>query len=289
MNDKNPLRKILSVAAISTLCLTAFSGVSSAQTTTTTAGQRQPGVGGPGRGGANRAFCRQVTDSQAVIAAAKGDAIAKLDLTAKEWTKIEAEAPTEIKSKVVIVRIGFQTAAKAKTNAAVKAQAVTDAGKAITTFVTANCNRGGGAGGAGGGEGGANAAALTAYRDCLVKNGLTLPNPAAGGQPPSTVAGQTRTGGQARRGGLGQLDPSDPKVAAAMKACQSVLPAGGFGGGGGFGAGGQALRDCLAKKKITFTPGQGGTNGQPDAKTQKAIADCQAEAAKAVTTTTKKK
>ncbi len=282
MNVKH--RKFLSIAAISAMSIAAFSGVSSAQTTTTKATQRQPGAGGAGRGGANRAFCSQVTDSQAVIAAAKGDAIAKLDLTAKEWVKIEAQAPTEIKPKVVIVRTGFQAAAKAKNNAAVKAQAVTDAGKAITTFVTTNCSRG---------PGGFDTSALTAYRDCLAKNGVTLPAPAAGGQPPAAGAGQAQPGGQGRRGGLGQLDPSDPKVAAAMKACQSKLPAGGLGGGGGAGGagfgGGQALRDCLAKKKITFTPGQGGTNGQPDAKTQKAIEDCRAEAAKAVTTTTKKK
>ena len=265
-------------------------GPGTAQTTTVKpSGQpARGGAGGPGSG--NRAFCRQVTDSQATITAAPGDATAKLDLTAKEWVKIEAQAPTEIKAKVTIVRIGYQTAAKAKNNTAVKTPAVVDAGKAITTFVSSNCSRGpGGPGGAGG----ANAAALTAYRDCLTKNGVTLPTPGqppAAGQTPTTRAGQGASGGQGRRGGIGGLDTSDPKVAAAVKACESKLPAGRFGGGGFGGGNGQALRDCLTKKKVTFTPpGQGGANAQPDAKTQKAIADCQAEIAKSTPTTTKKK
>ena len=293
MNKVSMHRPSVLIVALSLVFVAGLAVPGSAQTTTLKpqVPSAPPGVGGIG--GPNRAFCRQVTDSQAVIASATGDAIAKLDLTAKEWVKIEAQAPTEIKPKVAIVRIAFQAAAKAKSNTAVKVQAVTEAGKAITTFVSAGCGSGPG------GNGGPNSAAFTAYRDCLIKNGLTLPTPGGGPAPAasgatSTVArsttnpGQTRTAGQGRRGGIGQLDASDPKVVAAMKACQSKLPAAGL-GGGGFGGGGQGLRDCLAKKKITFAPGQGGTNGQPDAKTQKAIDECRAEATAGTTTTTKKK
>ena len=44
----------------------------------------------------------------------------------------------------------------------------------------------------------------------------------------------------------------DAKTQAALTACQSTLPGGGFGGGGGGGGfGGGALRDCLEKKGVT--------------------------------------
>lgn len=248
-------------------------GAANAETTTTRAANTAVTV--PGGGGQNRAFCRQITDSQGVIAAAKGDAVAKLSTTAKEWLKIEAEAPSEIKPQVVVVRTGFQTAAKAKSTAAVKAKPVVDAGKTITNYVEANCSQRPGGGGT----------ALAEYRDCLEQNGVKLPAPGQGGGAGGGGAGGGGNG--ARRGGLGQLDPSDPKVQAAMKACQSKLPAGGGPGGGAGAGGGQAMRDCLARKKVTFTPGAGA--GQPDAKTQKAIDACRAEALKTTTPTTKKK
>ena len=92
---------------------------------------------------------------------------------------------------------------------------------------------------------------------------------------------------------MGQLDLNDPTLAAAVKACGSVLPAGpngggGFGGGGFGGGGFGAIRDCLAKKKIVFDPAQAGANGQPDEKTLKAIQECRAEAATSAPPTTKK-
>jgi hypothetical protein len=258
---------IVGITALSIAAAAATITPAQAQTTTTKAGAGGTAANagaagnarlGQARGGPNRAFCRQLTDSQAVIAAAKGDAIAKLSLTAAEWVKIESQSPTEIKPKVLIVRKAFQDAATAKSATAVKAQTVVDAGKAITTFVTTNCSRGGFGGG------GTDSAAFTAYRECLTKQGITLPTPGSG-RP---------------------LDRNDAKVAAALKA--GVNGGGGFGGGGrGFGA----IRDCLAKKNITFPPGQGGANGQLDAKTQKAIQECrdQALAVAGSTTTTKKK
>lgn len=277
MNIQSRLRKhILFLAATATLLSFSTVTPSSAQTTTTAKGRRVAQEG-TGNRTANRAFCRQITDSQAAIAAAKGDAAAKLTLTAAEWVKIEGLAPAEVKPKVTLVRKAFQDASAAKTNSAVKAPAVVEAGKAITNFVAANCvNRGPG--------GGFDSAALADYRACLEKNGVKLP-----------------AAGPAQSPNRSSVDPADPKLAAAIKACQGKLPAGGRGfGGGGF----AAIRDCLAKKGVTLPSGRGsaGRNGAGsqgtgagaeqggpplDAKTQKAIADCRAEAAKTTTTTKK--
>ena len=199
--------------------------------------------------------------------------------------KIEATAPTAIKPSVTLVRTAYQSAAKAGTSDAVKAAAVTAAGTKITTFVSTSCRAGGGSGGFGGG------AEMTAYRDCLTKQGVTLGTPGAGSRPAA----------------------EDAKMQAAMKACADKLPQGGAGGfGGGRGGNFQAIRECLTKKGVTLPagaggrgPGNGGTanatgnnggngggNGgagvQLDAKTQKAMQECQAEAQAATPTTTKK-
>ena len=126
---------------------------------------------------------------------------------------------------------------------------------------------------------------LTAYRDCLTKQGVNFGTPGSGSRPNAT----------------------DPKVQAAMKACADKLPAGAQ---GGFGVGGRnfaGIRDCLTKKGITLpaggfggapgggAPGAGApgtaTGGTPpalDAKTLKAMQECQAAAQSAVTTTIKK-
>ena len=157
MNTAIRMRRNFAVVIVTAVSAVSFVGTANAQTTTTLGtGRPLPGQagagtrGGVGRSGPNREFCRQITDSQAVIAASKENAVAKLKLTATEWVKIEALAPAEIKPKVTIVRVGFQAAAKAKNSNPVKAKAVTAAGTAITTFVTANCNQGpGGAGGGG--------------------------------------------------------------------------------------------------------------------------------------------
>jgi hypothetical protein len=52
-----------------------------------------------------------------------------------------------------------------------------------------------------------NSTAFQAYRSCLKDHGVTLP----------------------ANGGAGSINRSDPKVQAAMKICQPLLPAGGFG------------------------------------------------------------
>jgi len=158
------------------------------------------------------------------------------------------------------------TSASPATTTATPAAAAADSGATTTT--------------AGNGQGGADRrAALQAYRDCLTKQGLTLPsvpqrqngqadpnaqpgdpnaNPAGpppsdqGGPPPSGQNGQngqppvTDANGQPVRGGGGgfgfgglQSIISDPANKAAVDACASVLPAGGIGGGGPGGNGGR--------------------------------------------------
>ena len=73
------------------------------------------------------------------------------------------------------------------------------------------------AGGFGGFGGGQFAAAFQAFRSCMAAHGATIPTtrPTA---PPTTAPspGADRF--------LGGLNPSDPKVAAALKACRSKLP-----------------------------------------------------------------
>ena len=74
------------------------------------------------------------------------------------------------------------------------------------------------AGGFGGFGGGQFAAAFQAFRSCMAAHGETVPatRPTARPTtPPSPGADRF----------LGGLNPSDPKVAAALKACRSKLPA----------------------------------------------------------------
>ena len=69
----------------------------------------------------------------------------------------------------------------------------------------------------GGFGGGQFAAAFQAFRSCMAAHGETIPATrltAPPATPPSPGAGRF----------LGGLNPSDPKVAAALKACQSKLP-----------------------------------------------------------------
>jgi len=105
------------------------------------------------------------------------------------------------------------------------------------------------------GGGGANASAFQAFRDCLAKQGVTLPArpgggqggqgggtpPAGGGQPPAN--GTPPAGGAGGR--FGNLTPKQQK---AMTACQSLRPAGGgFGGRGGNANGGGQQNPAFAK------------------------------------------
>lgn len=250
---------------------------------------------------AGAAFCRQVKASQTSIAEAAGTPIVKLTAIGAEWTKIAATAPPDIKADVLVVRGAYVEAAKAGVDTAAKAPAVASAGAKISSYFAQTCGGGiAGAAGQGGpdGEGGpgrgGNSPERIAYRECLTKNGVTLPAPGQGGPnggppngAPAGVAGTKGTGvkpasangaagtrgsaakppvgakpvsggpvgvgaanGGGGRGGFG-LDPSDPAVAKAMKACESLRPAGGFGGDRG-GFGNPAIRACLTKKGVTI-------------------------------------
>jgi hypothetical protein len=103
--------------------------------------------------------------------------------------------------------------------------------------------------------GGANSAALQAYQACLTQNGVTIPTRPSTAADATTVAGQ-RGGGFG--GGSGSLQGviADPANKAAVDACASLLPPGGFtGGGGGGNAGGsqalQAYDSCLSDNGVT--------------------------------------
>jgi hypothetical protein len=62
--------------------------------------------------------------------------------------------------------------------------------------------------------GGANNSALVAYRNCLTEHGVTFPS----GGP---------RGGTGSGGGFAGLNTADPKVAAALTACEPLRPTGG--------------------------------------------------------------
>lgn len=79
------------------------------------------------------------------------------------------------------------------------------------------------AGGFGFGGGGFTAA-FQAFRTCMASHGVTIPTtrPTA---PPSPPASPPASGAPRAFRFLNGLNPNDPKVAAALKACQSKLPA----------------------------------------------------------------
>jgi hypothetical protein len=106
-----------------------------------------------------------------------------------------------------------------------------------------------------GGGGGGNASAFQAFRDCLTAHGVTLPaRPAGGG------GGQPPTGGQPPANGTrpagGRFGNLTAKQQAAMTACQSKRPTGGFGGGNArVGPANPALAKytaCLKSHGVTF-------------------------------------
>jgi len=73
----------------------------------------------------------------------------------------------------------------------------------------------------GGFGGGRFAAAFQAFRSCMASHGVTIPTTRPTAPPASPPASGAPRAGRFLNG----LNPSDPKVAAALKACQSKLPA----------------------------------------------------------------
>ena len=72
-----------------------------------------------------------------------------------------------------------------------------------------------GFGGFGGGFGGRGGTQLAAFRNCMTQQGVTIPTTRPTAFPTSTASGTRYLNG---------LNPSDPKVAAALKVCSPLLP-----------------------------------------------------------------
>jgi hypothetical protein len=79
------------------------------------------------------------------------------------------------------------------------------------------------AGGFGFGGGGRFAAAFQAFRTCMASHGVTIPT-ARPTAPPTRPASPPASGAPGPGRFLNGLNPDNPKVAAAVKACQSKLP-----------------------------------------------------------------
>ena len=111
------------------------------------------------------------------------------------------------------------------------------------------------AAGGSGGTGGSGANGFAAYTACLKKNGVTIPTRASGAARPTGGARGSRVPG----GGFGGLNATSGPYAAAAKACASLRPTGGFGGGGFGGANSSAIaseltayRSCLSDNGVTL-------------------------------------
>lgn len=297
---KNNPKNFSSNSIVKTLTKTVLGAVVGIVTLGTVSGPVAQGASVSKPGNAAAAFCRQVTASQGSIAKATGTATVRLTAIGAEWTKIAASAPADIKADVLVVRTAYMESAKTGMDTAAKAPAVATAGAKISSYFAQNCGGGGIVGAQGQGRGGdgdigsgGNSPERLAYRECLTKNGVTLPapgqrpngGPANGGpakvtgakgsapvpapasgakaaspaQPVVGAASNPGPGNGEPRGGFG-LDPNDPVVAKGLKACESLRPTGGFGGGrGGFGS--PAMQACLAKKGVTVAPPGGRAGG----------------------------
>lgn len=142
---------------------------------------------------------------------------------------------------------------------------------------------------------GSGSAQFSAYRDCLAKHGVTMPTGRPGGfsrnpsgrpsfdpsNRPSRNPSDRPSGGFGGGGfGFGGAS-ADPATQAALKACASLAPKGGFGGRGGGGAGGNnsamaAFTSCLKDHGVTL-PANGGLRAlnTADPKTAAAYKTCQ--------------
>jgi hypothetical protein len=133
------------------------------------------------------------------------------------------------------------------------------------------------------------AADFRAYTQCLSQHGVAVPTltarPDLSGRPRPSFArpsGAPRSGGPGGR--FGFLGSADPSTRAALQACQSLAPQGGF----GFRRGGDgtisattfaAFKSCMSDNGVTITatdPQQGLRSlNRSDAKTAAALKVCQ--------------
>lgn len=118
---------------------------------------------------------------------------------------------------------------------------------------------------AAGTTGGANG--FAAYAACLKKNGVTLPTGRPGGFGGSRPSGGARPSGRPG-GGFGGLNATSGPMAAAAKACASLRPTGGFGGGANNAAIQSQLvayRSCLSDHGVTLPTQAARPTGSPAA------------------------
>ena len=137
------------------------------------------------------------------------------------------------------------------------------AGAAAVGLIAGCASNSGSGSAAGAGSTSSGNAAYSAYAACLSQHGVTLPSGAFGrrtggagrftGRPSGGFTARPSGGFGGFGGGGGAFASADPSMAAAMQACASDRPTGGFGGGFG-GAGGSggtrlaAFRDCMSRE-----------------------------------------
>ncbi|MEZ0064205.1 uncharacterized protein YceK [Streptacidiphilus sp. MAP12-20] len=130
------------------------------------------------------------------------------------------------------------------------------------------------AGGQASASAGAQGAAMQAYRQCLSQHGVNLPSGRPGG---GYGGGGGAGGGYGGGGGFGGGASADPTMAAAMQACASLRPQGGFGGGRGNlnSSAMAAFTSCMKDHGVTI-PSSGGLRAlnTADAKTAAAYTIC---------------
>lgn len=134
-------------------------------------------------------FCLQLGSSQRAMSTAT--AANRLATTAAEWAKLERAAPQAIKTDVNAIRIAYDTAVRAKSDAATKAASVVAAGKKVTAYVSSNCRAP---------QGVPANANLAKIKACVEAKGSKLPD----------------FGGAGAGGAVPQLDQ---KTVAALQAC----------------------------------------------------------------------
>ena len=121
---------------------------------------------------------------------------------------------------------------------------------------------------------------ISAYRTCLSQHGVTMPS----GRPSGSFSHNPNAPRPSHSGGYGGGyggyggASANPTMAAAIKACASLQPKGGFGGGRGLGGTAlAAFTSCMKDNGVTVNSAGGGLGAllkSTDAKTVAALKVC---------------